>query len=58
MLRLVGEDEGRRATKLDDGVGNAHTFAKGHDADLCLEKVDIKLEEDVPCDFLLCETVT
>lgn len=59
LLRLVvGEEDGKGATELCDGVGDAHAFAKGYDANLYFEEVDIELKEDVARDFLLYEILS
>jgi hypothetical protein len=50
--RLEGRDGGR-ATEFGDCVRDSHALAERGDSNFSLEDINIELEEDVPCDFLL-----
>jgi hypothetical protein len=53
---VVCEDNRRRTTELSDSISDSHAFSKSDDADFNLEEVDVKLKEDVTCDFLFWES--
>ena len=55
---MVRVDDGRRPAEVGDGVRDAHALAEGHDTDFALEEVDVKLEEDVAGNFLLCKGIS
>lgn len=52
----VGWNDRRRGTELGDGVCNVYALPKSQDTNLCLEQVDVKLEEDISRDFLFFKT--